>query len=511
MEKETFALEMRRITKAFPGVLANDKIDFKVGKGEIHALLGENGAGKSTAMNILTGLYQADEGEIWINGVKEAIKSPQKALKLGIAMVHQHFRLIQTFSAAENVFLGLSQPKFLISQEAIEKEVSRISKEYGMEIDPQAKIWQLSVGEQQRVEIIKMLYRGVDILIMDEPTAVLTPPEVKELFVTLKRMKGMGKSIIFISHKLDEVMEIADRITVFRRGRNVARLKKADTNKQELASLMVGKAMPKALENLNIPGEKVILSLENIVALSDRNQKALKGISFKVKEGSIFGIAGVTGNGQRELAEVIVGLRKVVAGKIKLLNRDITNKSTYQIIKTGISFIPEERMGTGLVPNMGVADNAILKQYRQSPFCKGFLLQSKEILKKAQEFVDSFDIKTASLETPSRLLSGGNAQKLLLARETSCTPQLIVASHPTRGLDVSAMNAVRKILLQQCEKKVSVVLISEDLDELMSLSDEIAVLSAGEIMKVIPRQNFNREEIGLLMSGINTSRSEVNL
>jgi len=509
MNKDTYALEMRNITKTFPGVLANDNINLQVRKGEIHALLGENGAGKSTCMNILTGLYQANSGEIWIGGKKVNIKSPHVALNHGIAMVHQHFRLVKPFTAAENVFLGLPRPKFFLSQEIMEKEVREISRDYGMEIDPQAKIWQLSVGEQQRVEIIKMLYRGVDFLIMDEPTAVLTPTEVQDLFVTLKKMREMGKSIIFISHKLDEVMQIADRITVFRRGKNVAQRDKDKTSKRELASLMVGKEMPPTPENLSQPGEKVILSLQNVVALNDREQKALKDVSLEVKEGSIMGIAGVTGNGQRELAEVIVGLRQVESGKIFMLEQDITNKSIYQIIKKGISFIPEDRMGTGLAPNMGVTDNSILKEYRQYPLSKGFLLQPAEIIKKAQSFVSSFNITTASLDTPSRLLSGGNAQKLLLARETSCQPKLIVASHPTRGLDVNAMNSVRRILLEQCQQGVAVLLLSEDLDELMSLSDEIAVLSSGKIMKVLPRQDFNREEIGLLMSGISPPGSEV--
>lgn len=502
----SYVLTMRNIRKSFPGVLANDSINLKVRRGEIHALLGENGAGKSTAMNILTGLYREDAGEILVRGEKVSIKSPQKALRLGIAMVHQHFRLVQTFTTTENIILGLPLPRFFLNREKMERKVEEVSREFGLYIDAKAKIWQLSVGEQQRVEIVKMLYRGVEILIMDEPTAVLTPNEVDHLFVTLRKMVKLGKSIIFISHKLDEVMEIAHQITVFRKGRDVASLEKTSTSKKELASLMVGGKMPVAPREKGTPGGKTILSLKDVEAFNDVNKLVLNKVSLQVKEGAIYGIGGVAGNGQRELAEVVVGLRKIQAGEIFLEEASITNESPRIIMEAGISFIPEDRMGMGLVPNLGVVENAVLKEYRRPPIQQGFFLNQKEMMDRAQEFVDGFQIKTASLSTPVRLLSGGNAQRLLLARETATKPKLIVACHPTRGLDISATLAVHRTLLEESKKGVAILLISEDLDELMALAHEISVLYEGTIMGTLEAKSFQREELGLLMAGVSEGK-----
>ncbi|MCR4433419.1 MAG: ABC transporter ATP-binding protein [Caldiserica bacterium] len=492
---------MEGIVKRFPGVLANDHVDFEVRTGEVHALLGENGAGKTTLMSILAGIYRADAGNIYINNRRVHIKSPRDAIKEGVGMIHQNFLLINSHSVAENITLGYDRPRFLLKRKKLEQEIQEIGQKFGLEVDPQAKIWQLSVGEQQRVEILKMLYRGAKILILDEPTAVLTPQEVQELFSTLRRMAQAGHAVVFISHKLEEVMRISDRITVLRKGRKVATLATRDTNPGELARLMVGrevffdikKSPPK-------PGEEV-LAIRDLHALSDKGLPALKGVSLSVYSGEILGIAGVAGNGQKELAEVISGLRPAKGGKVLICGKDLTSVSPRRVIEEKVAYIPEDRKGVGTVGNLSVLDNLILKDYRRAPFSSGTFLNLRYIRDHASSLVEKFQIITPTLETSAKLLSGGNLQRLILAREISCSPKLMIAVHPTRGLDVSATESVHRMLLEQRENGAAILLISEDLDELTAISDRLAVIYEGEIMGIVEPKEVTLEEIGLMMAG----------
>ncbi|MDI6869100.1 MAG: ABC transporter ATP-binding protein [Coprothermobacterota bacterium] len=492
---------MEGIVKRFPGVLANDHVDFEVRTGEVHALLGENGAGKTTLMSILAGIYRADAGNIYINSRRVHIKSPRDAIKEGVGMIHQNFLLINSHSVAENITLGYDRPRFLLKRKKLEQEIQEIGQQFGLEVDPQAKIWQLSVGEQQRVEILKMLYRGAKILILDEPTAVLTPQEVQELFSTLRRMAQAGHAVVFISHKLDEVMRISDRITVLRKGRKVATLATRDTNPGELARLMVGrevffdikKSPPK-------PGEEV-LAIRDLHALSDKGLPALKGVSLSVYSGEILGIAGVAGNGQKELAEVISGLRPAKGGKVLICGKDLTSVPPRRVIEEKVAYIPEDRKGVGTVGNLSVLDNLILKDYRRAPFSSGTFLNLRYIRDHASSLVEKFQIITPTLETSAKLLSGGNLQRLILAREISCSPKLMIAVHPTRGLDVSATESVHRMLLEQRENGAAILLISEDLDELTAISDRLAVIYEGEIMGIVKPKEVTLEEIGLMMAG----------
>lgn len=492
---------MEGIVKRFPGVLANDHVDFEVRTGEVHALLGENGAGKTTLMSILAGIYRADAGNIYINNRRVHIKSPRDAIKEGVGMIHQNFLLINSHSVAENITLGYDRPRFLLKGKKLEQEIQEIGQQFGLEVDPQAKIWQLSVGEQQRVEILKMLYRGAKILILDEPTAVLTPQEVQELFSTLRRMAQAGHAVVFISHKLDEVMRISDRITVLRKGRKVATLATRDTNPGELARLMVGrevffdikKSPPK-------PGEEV-LAIRDLHALSDKGLPALKGVSLSVYSGEILGIAGVAGNGQKELAEVISGLRPAKGGKVLICGKDLTSVPPRRVIEEKVAYIPEDRKGVGTVGNLSVLDNLILKDYRRAPFSSRTFLNLRYIRDHASSLVEKFQIITPTLETSAKLLSGGNLQRLILAREISCSPKLMIAVHPTRGLDVSATESVHRMLLEQRENGAAILLISEDLDELTAISDRLAVIYEGEIMGIVEPKEVTLEEIGLMMAG----------
>jgi simple sugar transport system ATP-binding protein len=498
---ENNAVKMEGIVKRFPGVLANDHVDFEVRTGEVHALLGENGAGKTTLMSILAGIYRADAGNIYINNRRVHIKSPRDAIKEGVGMIHQNFLLINSHSVAENITLGYDRPRFLLKRKKLEQEIQEIGQKFGLEVDPQAKIWQLSVGEQQRVEILKMLYRGAKILILDEPTAVLTPQEVQELFSTLRRMAQAGHAVVFISHKLEEVMRISDRITVLRKGRKVATLATRDTNPGELARLMVGrevffdikKSPPK-------PGEEV-LAIRDLHALSDKGLPALKGVSLSVYSGEILGIAGVAGNGQKELAEVISGLRPAKGGKVLICGKDLTSVSPRRVIEEKVAYIPEDRKGVGTVGNLSVLDNLILKDYRRAPFSSGTFLNLRYIRDHASSLVEKFQIITPTLETSAKLLSGGNLQRLILAREISCSPKLMIAVHPTRGLDVSATESVHRMLLEQRENGAAILLISEDLDELTAISDRLAVIYEGEIMGIVEPKEVTLEEIGLMMAG----------
>ncbi|MFQ6080790.1 MAG: ABC transporter ATP-binding protein [Candidatus Bathyarchaeia archaeon] len=495
------AVRMRGIVKRFPNVIANDHIDFDVKAGEIHALLGENGAGKTTLMNILFGIYRPDEGEVYIRGERVTIKSPKDAIELGMGMVHQHFMLVYPHTVAENIALGLSTSKFFFPTREVEKEVVELSEKYGLKIDPKARIWQLSVGEQQRVEIVKVLYRGARVLILDEPTSVLTPGEIEELFMILRRIAEEGRAVVFITHKLDEALAISDRTTVLRRGKVVKTVETSKTSKRELARMMVGREVLFRLERKHVERGKVVLEVRDLHALNDKRLPAVKGVSFTVREGEILGVAGVAGNGQRELVEVITGLRRATKGEVLILGANVTNRSPGEIADKGVAHIPEERIRMGLVPNMSVAENLILKNYRHAPFSNKLFLNFTSVDQLAEKLISQYSIITPSKETPAKLLSGGNIQRLILARETSENPRLIVAAHPTYGLDVGATEQIRLLLLKQRERGAAILLVSEDLEEIMSLSDRIAVMFEGEITGIVDAEGAKKEEIGLMMAG----------
>jgi simple sugar transport system ATP-binding protein len=506
----TDVVEMRGIVKRFPGVLANDHVDFSLRGGEIHALLGENGAGKSTLMNILAGLYRPETGTILVKGQPVSLSSPHDAIAVGIGMVHQHFMLVPTQSVTENILLGLPEPRFRMQLTGFDRKVSELGEKFGLKVDPRAKIWQLSVGEQQRVEILKMLYRGTDILIMDEPTAVLAPQEIQGLFAILHSMVAQGKSIIFISHKLQEVMAIADRVTVLRRGRVTAvGVEARDTTRQELARLMVGREVLFHLEkNPQKPGE-VVLAVENVFAENDKGLPALRGVSLNVRQGEIVGLAGVAGNGQRELAQIITGLRGCYQGTVMLKGVEISNRSATVGIRYGVSHIPEDRTRVGTAPNLSITDNVIMKKYRQPSIARGWVLDQAAATRLANKLKQAYDIIVPTVETPVRLLSGGNLQRVILAREISGEPALMVAMQPTRGLDVGAIEGVHRLLLAQREAGAAILLVSEELEELISLSDRLYVIYEGRITGEVAvnadgTSSENIETIGLMM----TSSSE---
>ncbi len=508
-------LEMRGITKRFPGVLANDHIDFDIKAGEIHALLGENGAGKTTLMNILYGLYQPDEGEIRIMGKRVSIKSPKNAIDLGIGMIHQHFMLVDPLTVTENVVLGLkSSREPFLDLDAAEKKINELSQQYGLSVDPHAKIEQLSVGERQRVEIIKALYRGAKILILDEPTAVLTPPEVKELVLIIQEMSKKGLAVIpFITHKLPEVMALSHRVTVLRRGVVTARIRTKGTDKKELARRMVGRDVIFRVKKAKTGKGKTVLQVNDLETMNDKGLPALKKVTFDLRAGETLGIAGVSGNGQRELAEVITGLRPATGGRVVVAGKNVTNKSPKQITDQGVGHIPEDRMGMGLIMNFTVAENLILGAQSEPPFVnrwflpinKKWFLDKKEIANHALKLIDEYDIKTPSKDVPARNLSGGNLQRLILARELSRQPKLLIANQPTRGLDVGAIEFIRGKLVEQSAKGVATLLISEDLDEIMSLSDRIVVIYEGQIAGILSAKTAKVREIGLMMAGIKKS------
>ncbi len=498
---------MRGITKRFPGVIANENVNMVVYPGEIHALLGENGAGKSTLMSVLTGLYHPDEGEIIYKGKKVSFKSPKDAVELGIGMVYQHFRLVDSHTVTENILLGQLKNRFFLNINELHKKVENFSKQYGLEVQASAKIWQLSVGEQQRVEIVKLLYRGTEVLILDEPTAVLTPQEVKELFKNIRTMASNGKAVIIITHKLYEVMEVADWITVLRNGKAVGNLKKTETNRDELTYLMVGREILNKRILVKSNFTKDVLKLDKLVVKNDKGLNALNSFSLTVNGGEILGIAGVAGNGQKELSEVISGLRDVDSGSITLLGKDITNASPRTIIKDGLSLIPENRMEMGLVGDMNITENMMLKKFQDHEYNHIGFLNYKKAEGWALELIKDFDIKTTGLNYPIKSMSGGNQQKLLLSREISQEPLLIIASYPSRGLDIGATETVQKLLLEQRKKGVAIILISEDLEEIFKLSDRVAVLYAGKLMGIVPGDEVTFEGIGKMMLGV--SQEEV--
>lgn len=508
------AVEMRGIVKRFPGVVANDRVNLSINSGEVHALLGENGAGKTTLMSALCGLYRPDEGDICLTdsgagGTKVVdIGSPRDAIQLGIGMVHQHFRLVHNQTVSENVILGLVDTPIHLDLKSVGRRLLEISERYGLPVDPEAYVWQLSVGEQQRVEILKLLFRGAEVLILDEPTAVLTPNEASELGKTLRHMCAEGKAVVFISHKLDEVMSFCDRVTVLRDGRNVATLATQETDKTALAKLMVGREVLFRLEKAEVAFGEVALSIERISTINDKGLSALHEVSLNVASGEVVGVAGVAGNGQRELAETLTGLRKVTSGKVRVQGQDVTNQSPLSFIRAGVSHIPGDRLGMGLAGNLPVSDNLIMKAFRHGPLSVGPFLSKAAISEFADRLIETFDVTTPSRSTPARNLSGGNQQKAILAREIETGDEpgdvsvnVLIAVQPTRGLDVGATESVRRALLAQREKGTATLLISEDLDELLSLSDRIAVMHAGKIMGLIRGTDANMEEIGLMMAG----------
>ena len=502
MDSSPNAFEMRGIVKRFPGVLANDHIDFSCRVGEVHALLGENGAGKSTLMNVLAGLYRPEAGEIFIKDQRVSLNSPQDAIAHGIGMVHQHFMLVPPHSVAENVVLGLKDPRFFLNLKRVEEQVMALGEQYGMNVNPRAKIWELSVGEQQRVEVLKMLFRGAKVLVMDEPTAVLTPQEVDTLFKTLRDMTKRGHTIVFISHKLDEVAAIADRVTVLRRGVVTASaLPTMGTTKAQLAKLMVGREVLFLVEKKKAKPGHVVLSVDKLGAENDRGLPALRDVSLQVCAGEILGIAGVAGNGQRELAEVLTGLRQPTSGKLLFGNLPLDAHTNWMEVGQKLAHIPEDRAAVGSVPALGVAENLILKRYNRPPISTGWSINFAAVRQNGIRLVEKYKIATPTVDTPVRMLSGGNLQKVILARETSGQPKLMIAVHPTRGLDVGAIEGIHKLLIDLRDQGTAILLISEELDELFSLADRIAVMYEGQIVGETSPERTNIDAIGLMMAG----------
>jgi simple sugar transport system ATP-binding protein len=495
-------LRVENITKTFPGVVANHQISLDVRHGEIHALLGENGAGKSTLMNILYGLYHPDSGQIYLDEQPVAIHSPEDAIVKGIGMVHQHFMLAPPLTVTENVMLGLPGDKgILLNHRAAKAKILEISRMYGLEVNPDALIWNLSVGIQQRVEIIKALYRGAKLLILDEPTAVLTPQEIEGLFEMMQRLTKDSNSIIFISHKLDEVMAISDRVTVLRAGEAVATVNTADTSKAELAKMMVGREVLFRIEKPAVKAGKAILKINNLVVNDDRNLPVVRNLSLEVRQGEIVGLAGVDGNGQKELAEAIAGLRQPEQGAIHINGRDTTRLDASDLLRFNMAYIPEDRQREGLVLGFKLSENFISKNFWRRPYSIRGLLRHKPIKQRARELIKRFDVRAAGVEVETKTLSGGNQQKVVLARELSEEPDLIIASQPTRGLDVGATEFVENRLLEQRSRGAAILYISTELEEIFNLSDRIAVIHRGEIMGIVRPDEVTLEELGLMMAG----------
>lgn len=496
-------VEMKNITKRFPGMIANKNINFDLEKKEIHVLLGENGAGKTTLMNILYGIYTQDEGDIFINGSKIKIKNPKDAISNGIGMVHQHFMLVHNFTVMENIVLGCEPVKsgIIFDKKSAFKKVKEIIDKYEFNIDPEVKIEDISVGQQQKVEILKILYRGADIIILDEPTAVLIPSEIKELEIIMKNLTKEGKSIILITHKLKEVMSMSNRVTIIRRGELIDTLNTKDTSIDELANLMVGRPV-----NLNVykQGENKlskILEVKDLKAKDSRGVNVLKGVSFNVQSGEIFGIAGVVGNGQSELVEVITGIRKCYSGKIIFDGENIENLTPREIIDKKISSIPEDRHKTGLILQHSLYENSILGMQNDKKFKKGMFLDYKSIRKHALDIIEEFDVRTVSENVEASKLSGGNQQKLIVGREIYKNPKLIIAVQPTRGLDIGAIEYIHKRLIKERDSGKAVLLVSLELDEVLGLSDRIGVMYDGNIVKVLDRCEFDENKVGVLMAG----------
>ncbi|WP_243385702.1 ABC transporter ATP-binding protein [Bacillus kexueae] len=497
-----YVIEMLNIRKEFGSFVANDNITLQVKKGEIHALLGENGAGKSTLMNVLFGLYQPEGGEIRVKGESVKITDPNVANDLGIGMVHQHFMLVDTFSVTENIILG-SEPKKggKIDIKKAEADVRALSEQYGLAVDPTAKISDISVGMQQRVEILKTLYRGAEILIFDEPTAVLTPQEIQELIQIMKALVNEGKSIILITHKLKEIMEVCDRVTVIRRGKGIGTLNVSDTNPTELAELMVGREVKFTTDKEEAKPTEPVLEIQNLVVKDARHINTVDGLNLTVRAGEIVGIAGVDGNGQSELIEAITGLRKAESGSIKLNGKELINLSPRKITETGVGHIPQDRHKHGLVLDFPIGENMVLQTYYQEPFSKNGILNFNQIYDKARKLIEEYDVRTPDEYTKARALSGGNQQKAIIGREVDRNPDLLIAAQPTRGLDVGAIEFIHKRLIEQRDQGKAVLLLSFELDEVMNVSDRIAVIYEGKIVAIVDPKETTEQELGLLMAG----------
>ncbi|MDD7186566.1 MAG: ABC transporter ATP-binding protein [Clostridia bacterium] len=495
----TVAIELKNISKSFGSVFANKNINLSVNKGEILSLLGENGSGKTTLMNMISGIYFPDEGHIFINGEEAVIASPKDAFKYKIGMIHQHFKLVDVFTAAQNVVLGIDDGKRYNLKE-VNARVSEIASKYGFDINPKKKIHEMSVSEKQTVEIIKVLYRGADILILDEPTAVLTPQEIQKLFNVLRKMREDGKSIIIITHKLNEVMEISDRVSILRKGEYVGTVNTAETNEKMLTEMMVGKKIDLKIERVKTDFDKPLLEIRDLSIKKDDGSVAIDDVSFYIRGGELLGVAGIAGCGQKELCEAIAGLRKIESGFIMHKGESIVGLPSKEIIKKGIamSFIPEDRLGMGLVPSFSITENMMLKTYGDS---KGLFVDRKTARERASELIDRLNIITPSTETPVRLLSGGNVQKVLVGREIESSPNVIVTAYPVRGLDINSSYAIYDILNEQKKKGTGILFIGEDLDVMLALCDKIMVLCHGKNMGIVHASKTSKEELGLMMTG----------
>ena len=497
---ESYAIELKHITKTFGSkVIANKNVNLNVKKGEILSLLGENGSGKTTLMNMISGIYFPDKGHIYVDGKEVVIKSPKDAFDNGIGMIHQHFKLVDIFSAAENIILGMNDKKRLNMKQVNEK-VSEIANRYGFDIDPKKKVYDMSVSEKQTVEIIKVLYRGANILILDEPTAVLTPQEIEKLFNILRAMKEDGKSIVIITHKLNEVLEISDRVSILRKGEYVGTVDTKETNEKELTEMMVGKKIELKIERAKTDFDKPLLEIRDLVVNADDGSKAIKNVSFYIRGGEMLGVAGISGCGQKELCEAIAGIRPVASGKITHKGESIIGLKPRAIIEKGISmsFIPEDRLGMGLAPSFSITDNMMLKNYGEA---KGIFVDRKKARAEAEALIEKLQVVTPSTETPIRRLSGGNVQKVLVGREIGSDPNVIVTAYPVRGLDINSSYAIYDILNEQKKKGVGILFVGEDLDVMLALCDKILVLCHGEVMGVVHAAKTTKEKLGLMMTG----------
>ncbi len=510
MADDNIVLQAKDITKRFPGVLANDQVNFDLRKGEIHALLGENGAGKTTLMNILYGLYTPDSGEILVNGQQATIRSPKDSIALGIGMVHQHFMLIPVFTVAENIMLGDETVKYgmVLDQKTVARRVRELSEQYGLEVDPDSLVGQLPVGVQQRVEIVKALYRNAQILILDEPTAVLTPQEADELFMIMRELTKRGVSIIFITHKLKEVLAVADRITAMRRGTVVGTTTPAESDEHRLAAMMVGREVILVVEKAPAKPKEVVLDVQNLTVEDDRGVEVVRQLSLDVHAGEILGIAGVQGNGQTELVEALTGLRKRKSGKVVLSGKELPELHPRSNVEAGQAHIPEDRHKHGLVLAFDIADNEVLCTYYQHPFAHGLQRDFTAVLKNAVKLIERFDIRTPSPLLPAKKLSGGNQQKAIVARELSRPIKLLVANQPTRGLDVGSIEYIHRQIVDMRDQGVAVLLVSAELDEITSLSDRIAVMYKGQIVATMEADQATWAELGLLMAGATVEVSQ---
>ncbi|EFR44607.1 ABC transporter ATP-binding protein [Streptococcus pseudoporcinus] len=505
-------IEMKEITKKFGDFVANDHINLTVKKGEIHALLGENGAGKSTLMNMLAGLLEPTEGEILINGKPVQIDSPSKSSRLGIGMVHQHFMLVEAFTVAENIILGNETVKNgCLDLKKASKEIRDLSTKYGLSVDPDAKVADISVGAQQRVEILKTLYRGADILIFDEPTAVLTPSEIQELMVIMKNLVKEGKSIVLITHKLDEIRAVADRVTVIRRGKSIETANVLGVSSKELAEMMVGRSISFTTAKNPSEPKEVVLSIKDLFVDENRGVPAVKGLSLDVRAGEIIGIAGIDGNGQSELIQAITGLRKIKSGTLTIKGKDVTQYSSRKITELSVGHVPEDRHRDGLILDLSLAENIALQTYYKEPLSKNGILNYAKINNYARQLMAEFDVRGASELVPARGFSGGNQQKAIIAREVDRNPDLLIVSQPTRGLDVGAIEYIHKRLIEERDKGKAVLVVSFELDEILNLSDRIAVIHDGKIQGIVMPETTNKQELGILMAGGSIDKEEENV